>query len=278
MKVLMILISVHSIKLGVIEDASNRTRLAKLLKFHSSNQKDTTTLTDYVSRMKAKQEHIYYIAGSSKAEVEKSPFVERLLKKGFEVLYLVEAVDEYTINALPEFEGKRFQNVAKEGFTITESEEAKEKAEALKTQFEPLTKWLGDDALKAQISKAVVSERLADSPCALVAGMFGWTGNMERLAVSNAHQKSDDPQRTYYLNQKKTLEVNPRHPLIKELLRRVDDDPNDPTAKDMALMMFRTATLRSGYMLKDTPEFAASVESMMRKTLGIPLDQQVRYL
>jgi HSP90 family molecular chaperone len=91
-----------------------------------------------------------------------------------------------------------------------------------------------------QISKATVSERLSDSPCALIAGMFGWTGNMERLAISNAHQKSDDPQRSYYLNQKKTLEINPRHPLIKELLRRVQDDPSDPAAKDIAVMMFRT--------------------------------------
>jgi heat shock protein beta len=267
--------AVDSIKLGVIEDASNRTRLAKLLKFHSSNTKEQTSLADYVTRMKPKQEHIYYMAGANRAEVAKSPFVERLLKKGFEVLYLTEAVDEYCISAIPEFEGKRFQNVAKEGFTIAESEEAKEKSEALKSEFEPLVKWLGDDVLKNDISKALVSERLSDSPCALVASMFGWTGNMERLAVSNAHQKSDDPQRSYYLSQKKTLEINPRHPLIKELLRRVEDDPNDPTAKDMAQMMFRTATLRSGYMLKDTSDFAQSVEAMMRKTLGIPLDEKV---
>ncbi|XP_023724399.2 endoplasmin-like, partial [Cryptotermes secundus] len=126
-----------------------------------------------------------------------------------------------------------------------------------------------------QISKATVSERLSDSPCALVAGMFGWTGNMERLAISNAHQKSDDPQRSYYLNQKKTLEINPRHPLIKELLRRVEDDPSDSAAKDIALMMFRTATLRSGFMLRDTADFAESVELMMKKTLGIPLEEQV---
>ncbi|KAF4518511.1 hypothetical protein B566_EDAN009711 [Ephemera danica] len=263
-----------NVKLGVIEDASNRTRLAKLLLFHSSNQKTMTSLADYVTRMKPKQEHVYYMAGSNREEVAKSPFVERLLKKGFEVLYLTEAVDEYCISALPEFEGKRFQNVAKEGFTIAESEEAKEKSEALKSTFEPLVKWLGDDALKNDISKATVSERLSDSPCALVASMFGWTGNMERLAVSNAHQKSDDPQRSYYLNQKKTLEINPRHPLIKELLRRVEDDVNDPTAKEMALMMYRTATLRSGFMLKDTSDFAHSVEAMMRKTLGIPLDEK----
>lgn len=188
---------------------------------------------------------------------------------------MVEAVDEYAISAIPEFDGKKFQNVAKEGFSLSESEGGKEQLEQLKTTFEPLTKWLADDALKDQVAKATVSERLSDSPCALVASMFGWTGNMERLALSNAHQKADDPQRGYYLSQKKTLEINPRHPLMKELLKRVNDDPSDPTAKEMAVMMFRTATLRSGYMLRETSDFAKSIESMMRKTLGVPLDEQV---
>lgn len=264
-----------NIKLGTIEDPANRTRLAKLLHFHSSNSDKLTSLSDYVKRMKPKQERIFYMAGSSRDEVSKSPFVERLLRKGYEVLYLVEAVDEYAISAVPEFDGKKFQNVAKEGFSLTESEGGKDQLEQLKTTFEPLTKWLTDDALKDQIAKAQVSERLSDSPCALVASMFGWTGNMERLAVSNAHQKADDPQRSYYLNQKKTLEINPRHPLMRELLKRVNDDANDPTAKDMALMLFRTATLRSGFMLKETADFAQSIEVMMRKTLGVPLDEGI---
>ncbi|XP_017782357.1 PREDICTED: endoplasmin [Nicrophorus vespilloides] len=264
-----------NVKLGVIEDPSNRTRLAKLLMFHSSNGEDLTSLADYAKRMKPKQDHIYYIAGSSKGEVERSPFVERLLKKGYEVLYLVEAVDEYAISAIPEFDGKKFQNVAKEGFSLSESEGSVQQLEQLKTTYEPLTKWLAEDALKENIAKATVSERLSDSPCALVASMFGWTGNMERLAISNAHQKSDDPQRAYYLNQKKTLEINPRHPLMRELLKRVNDDPADPAAKDMAVMLFRTATLRSGFMLKETAEFAESIEGMMRKTLGVPLDEAI---
>lgn len=262
-----------NVKLGVIEDPANRTRLAKLLRFISSNGEKLTSLSDYVARMKSKQERIYYMAGATKEEVEKSPFVERLLKKGYEVLYLVEAVDEYAISAIPEFDGKKFQNVAKEGFTM--SEQSEKQIEELKSTFEPLLKWLGEDALKDHIARATLSERLSDSPSALVASMFGWTGNMERLAVSNAHQKSDDPQRSYYLNQKKTLEINPRHPLIKELLRRVNDDSTDAQAKDIALMLFQTATLRSGYMLKDTAHFAKSVEIMMRQTLGVSPDLEV---
>lgn len=258
-----------------MEDPSNRSRLAKLLRFHSSNGDELTSLEDYVGRMKSKQEHIYWLAGANRDEVAKSPFVERLLARGFEVLYLVEAVDEYSIASLPEFDGKKFQNVAKEGLSLSESDDSRAKFEELKTAFDPLVRWLGSVALKDKIVKAQVSERLSNSPCALVAGMFGWTGNMERLALSNAHQKADDPQRAYHLNQRKTLEINPRHPLIRELLRRVeaDDDNSDLVAKDMALMMFRTATLRSGYMLSETADFADSIERMMRQTLGVSLDE-----
>merc|ERR1711988_2069779 len=137
-----------NIKLGVIEDTANRTRPAKLLRFVSSSGK-TTSLAEYVERMKDKQESIFYAAGGSKEEVQNSPFVERLLKKGYEVLYLTEAVDEYAVSALPEFEGKKFQNVAKDGFSLEgDTEAAKARKEEMKGQFEPLTKWMAEDALK----------------------------------------------------------------------------------------------------------------------------------
>ncbi|GFQ89726.1 endoplasmin [Trichonephila clavata] len=265
-----------NIKLGVIEDPSNRTRLAKLVRFLSSHDtKNYTSLSEYVERMKEKQEHIYYVAGASLEEAEKSPFVERLIKKGFEVLYLTEAVDEYAVSALPEFEGKKFQNVAKDGLRLDEGEKAKEVQETLNKEFEPLTKWLEEDTLKDKIAKATVSQRLHSSPCALVASQFGWTGNMERLARSNAHSKIQDTTREYYLSQKKTLEINPRHPLMKELLRRVQSDKSDETAKDMANIMYETATLRSGFMLSDTSSFAQRVEVLLRKTLGVPEGAQV---
>lgn len=264
-----------NIKLGVIEDTANRTRLAKLLRFVSSNGK-LSSLAEYVERMKDKQETIFYMAGNSKDEVEKSPFVERLLKKGYEVLYLTEAVDEYAISALPEFEGKKFQNVAKEGFSIDgDTDAAKARKAAVTEKFEPLTKWMGEEALKDHILRAEVSERLEGSPCALITSKFGWTANMQRIIQSQTHSKTQDMQRDYYLNQKKTLEINPRHPLIKELLRRVEDNPVDATAKDMALMMYNTATLRSGYMLKDTVNFAEHIERMMRETLGVSADEVV---
>jgi len=263
-----------NIKLGVIDDSANRSRLAKLLQFRSSLDKGYVSFADYIERMKEKQDSIYYIAGSSVEEVSKSPFVERLVKKGYEVLYLTEAVDEYCISALPEFEGKKFQNVAKEGVELDEGDNAKAKLEELKTTFEPLSKWLAEVALKDHVLKAEVGQRLTKTPCALITSRFGWTGNMQRIIASQTHSKSQDVQRDYYLTQKKTLEINPRHPIIKELLRRVEVDPEDATAKEMALMMFQTATLRSGYMLQDASQFASNIDSMMKQTLGIA-DQEV---
>ena len=178
----------------MIEDHSNRTRLAKLLRFNSSNSpSDRTTLADYVERMKEKQEHIFFMAGTSRAEVESSPFVERLLKKGFEVLYLTEAVDEYCIQSLPEYEGKKFQNVAKEGMKLDVSDAAKERKEALKEEYKDMLEWLKENALKDKIEKATISERLASSPCALVASSYGWSGNMERIMRSQTYQKTKDP-------------------------------------------------------------------------------------
>jgi len=266
-----------NIKLGCIEDQGNRSRLAKLLRFRSSNDSGKlASLEEYVGRMKEKQEHIFFMAGNSMEEVTSSPFVERLLKKGYEVLYLTEAVDEYAISAIPEFEGKKFQNVAKEGFSIDgDTKAAKERKDALKEQFEPLTKWLGEEALKDHILRAEVSERLDQSPCALITSRFGWTANMQRIISSQTHSKTQDMQRDYYLTQKKAMEINPRHPLVKELLRRIEDNPGDAVAKDMALMMYNTATLRSGYMLKDTNVFALSIEKMMRETLGVDQDELV---
>lgn len=265
-----------NIKLGVIEDHSNRTRLAKLLRFRSSNDPEkTTSLADYVERMKDKQEHIFFVAGQSREEVEQSPFVERLLKKGYEVLYLIEPVDEYCIQSLPEFEGKKFQNVAKEGLQLDKSEKAKEAREAMEKEFEPLIQWMKEDALKDKIEKAVLSERLTESPCALVASSYGWSGNMERIMRAQAYQKAEDPNTAFYAKQKRTLEINPRHPLIRELKERVETDKDDQTTKDLAEVLFETATLRSGFVLQDTAAFAGRIERMLRLSLDVPLDAAV---
>jgi len=272
-----------AVKLGLIEDYANRTRLAKMLRFASSHNKDElTSLESYVSRMKKDQTTIFFLAGASRAEVESSPFGERLLKRGFEVLYLTEPVDEYTIQNLPEFEGKKFQNAAKEGLKFgDETEEETKHFKQLEETYEPLTKWLSE-ALSDDVEKTVVSTRLADSPCALVANAYGWSGNMERIMKSQAYAKSDDSSQDYYTKQKKTLEINPRHPLIKKLKEKVaeidgkdSDSAEYKTTADLAHIMLDTARLRSGFLLKDSVAFAARIESMLRQSAGVDADAKV---
>ncbi|XP_057296037.1 endoplasmin-like [Hydractinia symbiolongicarpus] len=265
-----------NIKLGVMEDHSNRTRLAKLLRFRSSNDPEKlTSLADYVSRMKDKQETIFFMAGSSLDEVKNSPFVERLLKKGYEVLYLIEPVDEYCIQSLPEFDGKKFQNVAKEGLKLGDEAKEKAKVEELEKEYEPLLKWLKETALKDMIEKASVSQRLTESPMALVANSYGWSGNMEKIMNSQAYAKAKDPTANFYATQKKTLEINVYHPLIKELQKRVTADKDDKSASDLARVMFETATLRSGYTIKDSVDFAQRIERMLKLSMNVDVDAKV---
>ena len=267
-----------NIKLGTIEDTTNRVRLAKLLRFTSSRtEKDKlTSLEKYVEQMKDKQEFIYYIAGTSREELASSPFVERLIKKGYEVLYLTDPIDEYTMQSLPEFEGKRFQNVAKDGLNIDKSKQAEERLKELQKTYEPLLNWIKDGALKEKIESVKVSTRLVKTPMALVANQYGYSGNMERITRAQAYQKSGgDSMSNYYFGQKKILEVNPGHPLIKELLRRVESDASDPKAKDMVQLMFEAATLRSGYELRDMSGFAERIETMLRSAMNVSPDEKV---
>lgn len=264
-----------SVKLGVIEDSTNRNRLAKLLRFSSSNSDEVTGLEGYIERMKEKQEKIYFCGGNGLDEVKKSPFVERLLQKGYEVLYLTEPVDEYAVQALPEFDGKRFQNVAKEGLELDTSSKAKKKLEDYKEEFEPLTKWLADDGLKDHILGAEITERLSSSPAALVASSYGWSGNMQRIMEAQAYKTRSDTSQDFYSKQKKKMEINPRHPLIKNLNNRVQEDPSDPIAKRNALLMFDTAALRSDFGIKDTAEFADRILNVMYENLGIDSSEEV---
>ncbi len=266
-----------NIKLGVIEDTTNRVRLAKLLRFYSSASGDKqTSLEQYVKNMKDKQETIYYIAGTSKEEVAKSPFVEKLLKKGFEVLYLIDAIDEYCMQSIPNFEGKNFQNVAKDGVKLDKSKAAEERAKELEKTYEPLIKWIKDTGLKDKVESVKISSRLVETPMALVASQYGYSGNMERITKAQAYQKTGgDSMSQYYFNQKKILEINPGHPLIKELLKRVESDAEDPTAKDSVTLMFESATIRSGYEVGDSKGFADRIERMLRSTLNISPEEKV---
>ena len=262
-----------NIKLGVMEDHSNRNRLAKLLRWQSSNSdEDMTSLESYVERMKEKQDHIYFMSGTTRTECEKSPFVEKLLKKGYEVIYLVDPIDEYCVQNLPEFEGKKFQNAAKENLNLQDNDKVKETMEKLGRDYDTMLNWLKEKVLTSGIDKAILSTRLVESPCALVASQYGYSGNMERIMKSQAYAKSggqDVP------NQKKILELNPFHPLVQEMNKLYKSDEESEQAKDLAHALYDTAMLRSGYSLKDTVAFSERMDKLLRKSYSIDMSAKV---
>ncbi|KAJ1387637.1 Ribosomal protein S5 domain 2-type fold, partial [Sesbania bispinosa] len=203
-----------SIKLGIIEDATNRNRLAKLLRFESTKSEGKlTSLDQYISRMKSGQKDIFYITGTSKEQLEKSPFLERLKKKNYEVIFFTDPVDEYLMQYLMDYEDKKFQNVSKEGLKLGKDAKAKE----LKESFKDLTKWWKNALSSDNIDDVKISNRLDNTPCVVVTSKYGWSANMERIMQS---QTLSDAKKQAYMRGKRVLEINPRHPIIKELQER----------------------------------------------------------
>merc|ERR1712117_500232 len=258
-----------NIKLGIHEDTQSRAKIADLLRYSSSASGDElTSLKDYVSRMKENQKDIYYITGESKEIVAASAFVEKVKKKGFEVLYLVDPIDEYAVQQLKEYDGKKLVCVTKEGLELPEDDEEKKRQEELKAEFEDLCKVM-KDILDKKIEKVTVSNRLVDSPCCIVTSTYGWSANMERIMKAQALR---DTSTMGYMAAKKHLEINPEHQIMVALKKKVEVDKNDKSVKDLVLLLFETALLSSGFTLEDPATHANRIHRMIKLGLGIDED------
>merc|ERR1712115_188028 len=258
-----------NLKLGIHEDSTNRKKLAGFLRYNTSASGDETcSLSDYVSRMKENQKDIYYITGESLDTVKQSAFVETLKKRGLEVVYMTEPIDEYVVQQLKEFDGKNLVSVTKEGLELPEDEEEKKKREADKEKFEGLCKVM-KDILDKKVEKVVVSSRLVSSPCCIVTSQYGWTANMERIMKAQALR---DTSTMGYMAAKKHLEINPDHSILENLRQRAEADKNDKSVKDLVMLLFETALLSSGFSLEDPAVHAQRIHRMIKLGLGIDDD------
>ena len=263
-----------AIKLGIIEDASNRTRLAKLMRFYTSKSPTKlVSLEQYVERMKPGQKSIYYLAGESREALEKSPFLEKLLHKDLEVIYFTDPIDEYTMQNLTEFDDFKFSNASKEDLKFgDDTEAAKARLKKVKDEFKDFIKWWKEILPSEDVEAVKISNRLVTTPCSVVTSKYGWSANMERIMKAQA--LSDDG-RMAYMRGRKTLEINPGHPIIKTLKEKSEDDADDEDTKRTALIMYETALLESGFMFEEPKGFAGRLFDMVRRDLGVEADAEV---
>merc|ERR1739844_873942 len=272
---------IKNLKMGCYEDDSNRSKLSKLLRFTTTKAEDKEiSLDKYLDRMQESQESIYYMSGDSIETMKKAPALQIFKKKDLEVLMLSDHLDEPCLQKLADYEGKKFVSVPAADVKLDETEEEKKKFTKVKDMYKPLTDWWKETltdltekgAMKdagVKIEKVEISKRLTDSPVVVVTSQFGYSAQQEKVMKAQSFQNKDQ---LSMMSGRKTLEVNPNHPVVIDLLAKIKANKEDPAAKDTAQVLFQTALIESGYELSDASALVNRVYRLMSKELGVDPD------
>merc|ERR1712032_1727589 len=270
-----------NLKMGCYEDDSNRSKLSKLLLFTTTKSDGKEiNLDKYLDRMQESQESIYYMSGESLDVMKKAPALQIFKKKDIEVLMLTDHLDEPCIQKLADYEGKKFVSIQKADVKLDETEEEKKRFTKLKDMYKPLTDWWKETltdltekgAMKdagVKVEKVEVSKRLTESPVVVVTSQFGYSAQQEKVMKAQAFQNKDQ---LSMMSGRKTLEVNPNHPVVADLLSKVKADKEDKVAKDTAQVLFQTALIESGYDIANPSALVNRVYRLMSKELGVDPD------
>lgn len=252
-----------NIKLGYMEDHKSREKLAELLRFNSSRDDKLTSLKDYVSRMKENQKEIYFVTGENIESVKNMACIEKLKKKGYEVLFMVDPIDEYLNQHLSEYDSKRLVNCSKEGFTLEETEEEKKQKEEVKKEWVDvcgrIKKLLGD-----KVKDVTVSDRLVSRPCVLVTDMYGWTANMEKIMKAQALRNGDP---AYSMSGRRIFEINPDHPILKHLKEKIESKAPEKSIENIVTLLHDTVMLDSGFSLDDPSKYTSRIYNLIQSGL-----------
>merc|ERR1719191_1758447 len=274
-----------NLKMGCYEDDSNRSKLSKLLRFHSTKSEEKEiSLDKYLDRMQESQESIYYMSGDSIEVMKKAPALQIFKKKDLEVLMLSDHLDEPCIQKLADYEGKKFVSIQKADVKLDETEAEKKRFTKLKDMYKPLTDWWKEKltdltekgAMKdagVKVEKVEISKRLTESPVVVVTSQFGYSAQQEKVMKAQFFQNKDQ---INMMSGRKTLEVNPNHPVVVDLLNKVKADKEDKAALDTAQVLFQTALIESGYEIADPSALVNRVYRLMSKELGVDPDAPLK--
>merc|ERR1712087_328301 len=274
-----------NLKMGCYEDDSNRSKLSKLLRFVTTKSEEKEiSLDKYLDRMQESQESIYFMSGDSIDTMKKAPALQIFKKKDLEVLMLDDHLDEPCLRKLADYEGKKFVSIQKADVKLDETEAEKKKFSKVKDMFKPLTDWWKDKltdltekgAMKdagVKIEKVEISKRLTNSPVVVVTSQFGYSAQQEKVMKAQAFQNKEQ---LSMMSGRKTLEINPNHPVVSDLLSKVKADKSDAAALDTAQVLFQTALIESGYEIADPSALVNRVYRLMSKELGVDPDAPLK--